>query len=346
MSYTRALKTIHLQPTDRVAQQETLDHPLFMQELVRFDPWDNPLQAYVDAYKSLDVDWIFGLPRHAMRFRPGESSREGSNGIRYTEWGLSGSAWRESYPFHDIDSVLNYDPEVSGARYNNDSFAGLRADQALMGDSAIISGLYYTTLFQFPIMTFGWKLFLEAAASEPDDFQRVLNGFAAVSRHNLSVWADQEFDLLMVHDDIAMQHGPVFHPDWYRQRLFPLYEYILEPLKNRKRTKVAFVSDGNYSVLLNDLVALGFDGFLINANMSLGEIARRIGADHFLIGNVDTAILTFGKPEDVVNEVRRCLDEARPCAGHFIKATGDLPHNIPLANIRTYFNAVAELGNR
>jgi hypothetical protein len=25
MSYTRALKTIHLQPTDRVAQQETLD---------------------------------------------------------------------------------------------------------------------------------------------------------------------------------------------------------------------------------------------------------------------------------------------------------------------------------
>jgi hypothetical protein len=142
MSYTRALKTIHLQPTDRVAQQETLDHPLFMQELVGFNPWNNPLQAYVDAYRSLDVDWIFGLPRHAMHFEPGESSREGSNGIRYTEWGLSGSAWRENYPFHDIDSVLNYEPEVSGPRYNNDSFTGLRADQALMGDSTIVSGLY------------------------------------------------------------------------------------------------------------------------------------------------------------------------------------------------------------
>ena len=66
MSYTRALKTIHLQPTDRVAQQETLDHPLFMQELVGFDPWSNPLQAYVDAYKSLDVDWIFGLMSQAV----------------------------------------------------------------------------------------------------------------------------------------------------------------------------------------------------------------------------------------------------------------------------------------
>jgi len=121
---------------------------------------------------------------------------------------------------------------------------------------------------------------------------------------------------------------------------------MLEPLRNRKKTKVAFVSDGDYTLLLDDLVALGFDGFLINANMNLGEIARRIGADHFLIGNVDTAILTFGKPEDVVNEVRRCLDEARPCSGHFIKATGDLPHNVPLPNIRTYFRAVAELGIR
>jgi hypothetical protein len=33
-------------------------------------------------------------------------------------------------------------------------------------------------LFQFPIMTFGWELFLTAAASEPERFQRVLQEFA------------------------------------------------------------------------------------------------------------------------------------------------------------------------
>ena len=63
--------------------------------------------------------------------------------------------------------------------------------------------------------------------------------------------------------------------------------------------------------------------------LRLEAIARRIGGDHFLIGNVDTAVLTFGTSEDVVREVRRCLEEARACAGHFIKATGDLPHSIP-----------------
>jgi uroporphyrinogen-III decarboxylase len=106
---------------------------------------------------------------------------------------------------------------------------------------------------------------------------------------------------------------------------------------------VAFVSDGDYSPLLNDLADLGFDGFVINANMNLAEIARRIGRDHFLIGNVSTSILTFGTPDDVRREVKRCLDDARPCAGHIIKATADLPHNIPLDNIRAYFRAADEL---
>lgn len=347
MSYERALRTIHLQPTDRVAQNETLDHPSLMRALAGFDPWSNPLQAYVETYQALDVDWIYGLPKNAMRFAPGESSREGSNGIRYTEWGLSGSAWREDYPFQDVDSVLAYDPEASiPPESNPQALASRRADQALMGDAAMVTGIYYTTLFQFPIMTFGWELFLTAAAAEPERFQRVLEGFATVSRRHLSEWAEEDLDLIMIHDDVAMERGPVFHPAWYRKRLFPLYEVLLEPLKDRTKTKVAFVSDGNYTPLLDDLVALGFDGFLINTNMNLRDIARRIGRDHFLIGNVSTAVLTFGAPEDVVREVQRCLEDARPCAGHFIKAVGDLPHNIPLANIRTYFNAVAELGRR
>jgi hypothetical protein len=347
MSYTRALKTIHLEPTDRVAHQETLDHPAFMQELVGFDPWTRPLDAFVGSYKALDVDWIFGLPKHSRRFARGQSSQHGENGVRYTEWGLTGSGWREEYAFHSVEDVLAYDPETAIPPPPPDRLLdGLKGDQQLMGDSAIVTGLYYTTLFQFPIMTFGWELFLTAAASEPERFQRVLQGFAAVTRRTLEIWAAAEPELIMLHDDIAVEQRPVFHPSWYRQRLFPLYEYLLEPFKGRTKTRVAFVSDGNYTPLLDDLVALGFDGFLINANMDLGAIARRLGADHFLVGNVNTTVLTLGTPDDVVREVQRCLDEARPCAGHFIKATGDLPHNIPLENIRTYFRAAADLSSK
>jgi uroporphyrinogen decarboxylase len=344
MSYSRALQAIHLQPTDRAAHQETLDHPAFMQELIGYDPWSSPQQAYIDAYKALDVDWIFGVPKRAVRFEKGQSSREGEEGVRYTEWGLSGSSWREEFPFGDVEDVLKYDPRVLKSKEDIQSaIDGRRSDQALMGESALVSGLYYTTLFQFPIMTFGWELFLTAAAAEPERFQRVLEGFAEVSRFNMEAWAAGGFDVMFLHDDVAIERGLVFHPEWYRKRLFPLYEYLLEPLKANKKTRIAFVSDGDYTPLLDDLVALGFDGFIINANMNLAEIARRIGRDHFLIGNASTSILTFGRPEDVRREVKRCLNDAQPCAGHIMKATADLPHNIPIENIREYFRASNEL---
>ena len=347
MSYQRALKAIHLEPTDQAAHQETLDHPQFMQEVIGYDPWSNPQQAFIDTYKALDIDWMFGVPKHAIRFAPGESSRAGQNGVRYTEWGLTGSSWREQYPVHTVEDVLTYDPcALNSPKDIQNAISSRRADQVLMGDSTLVSGLYYTTLFQWPIMTFGWELFLTAAAAEPERFQRVLADFAKVSRYNLSAIAAENFDLVFLHDDIAMERGLVFHPKWYRKRLFPLYEELLEPLMKDKRARVAFVSDGDYTELLDDLVAVGFDGFIINANMDLAAIARRIGRDHFLVGNVSTAILTFGKPEDVVREVKRCLDNARPCAGHIMKATADLPHNIPLDNIRTYFSASRDLSRR
>ena len=344
MSYQRALKAIHLQPVDRVAQQETLDHPRFMEELVGYDPWEKPFQAYCDSYKKLDIDWIFGLPRRALKFARGESSQEGKDGVRYTEWGLSGSSWRETYPFGDIDDVLAYEPLASHAA-SADPTAGIRADQQAMGEAAIVTGLFYTTLFQSPIMTFGWELFLTAAAAEPERFQRVLQDFAELSRRNLEKWAAAGLDLVMIHDDVALERGLVFRPEWYRQRLFPLYEYLLEPLF-ASGTRVAFVSDGDYTPLLDDLARLGFHGFLINDNMDLNAIARKLGPDYFLIGNVSTLVLTHGTVEQVRQEVRRCLEEAEPCAGHFIKATRDLPHNIPLANIRAYFQAVEEFGRR
>ena len=110
MSYQRALKAIHLQPTDQVAHQETLDHPQFMQELIGCDPWQNPQQAFIDTYKALDIDWVFGVPKRAIRFAPGESSRAGENGVRYTEWGLTGSGWREEYPVHTVEGVLDFEP--------------------------------------------------------------------------------------------------------------------------------------------------------------------------------------------------------------------------------------------
>jgi hypothetical protein len=353
MSYARALSVLQGKPTDRVSRFEVLDHPAYMEELIGYDPWSNPLQAYLDAYRALDLDWATGVPRHSVRFDSGESARRTADGTVYTEWGLSGSSWREEYLFHDVESVLAFEPlvntegeELVTVESNQERIDRRRSDQELLGDSVLVSGSYYTTLFQFPIMVFGWELFLIAAASEPERFQRVLVDFAEVSRRNLAAWAAEGTELLLVHDDIAMERGLVFRPQWYRERLFPLYEYLLEPLMERSDLQVAFVSDGNYGALLDDLVSIGFDGFVINSPaMDLGEIAGRLGDRVFLAGGIDTKVLTSGTPEEIVEQVNLCWEKVRPARGFFLHSGGDLPHNIPLDNIRAYFDASQCLGN-
>jgi hypothetical protein len=346
MSYQRAYQTINLQPTQGIAHLENLDHPQFMQELIGYNPWDNPRQAYIDAYQALDVDWIIGIPDRCVKIDPNQSSYHAEDGTVFTEWGLSGSAWREEYQFHDAESVLAFDPvmNTSGEKlvtreYNQQQIDRCRADQQAMGNSAIVTGIYYTTLFQFGIMIFDWELFLATAASAPKRFQKVLEGFAEVSRRNLSMWAEEDMPLLFMHDDIAMEQGMVFNPEWYRKTLFPLYEYIIEPVKARKDMKLVFVSDGNFNAVLDDLVAIGFDGFVINSPlMDIEEIANRFGSRIFLAGGINTNVLTLGRPEDVVREVNTCLKKVRSAGGFFMHSGGDLPHNIPVENMRAYFS--------
>jgi len=351
MSYQRALDAIYLRAPNVLAEQETLDHPAFMAEMLKWDPWSDPARAYPETYTAMDVDWVISWPRPTLAKDAfaRRSSLDLGDGRRMTEWGLAGSSWREEYLFHDVEDVLRYDPLENEPRLEMATEESIRAlmanvkqQQDEMGASCLVTGIHYTTLFQCGIMAFGWPLFLTAAGAEPERFQRVLEGFAEITRRNLALWAAERPPLVLIHDDIAMQQGMVFHPRWYRQRLFPLYERFLEPLLADPAIRVCFVSDGDYSAVLPDLVALGFHGFLINPNMDMAAIARAYGRDHFLVGNVDTAVLTFGSPEDARREVARCVEAAKPCAGHFIKAMGDLPHNIPLANLRAYVDAIRE----
>ncbi|MBC7235190.1 MAG: hypothetical protein H5T69_05070 [Chloroflexi bacterium] len=348
MSYRRALDAIHLRLGEGLAQQENLDHPTFIAQLIGRDPWQDPEQAYIDAYKALDIDWVLGINRSRASRDAfcAASSIALDDGARLTEWGLSGSYWREQHPFADVEDVWRYDPLVNKpflsfvtVESGRQNLERVREMQAKMGDAALLSVMRYPTLFTACIQAFGWPLFMTAAAADPARFEPILHGFAEVSRRIIGHWAAERWPLILIHDDIAMQHGLVFHPRWYRQHIYPLYEYLLEPALSEPQVRVCFVSDGDYSVALPDLLSLGFHGFFVNPNMDLAALSRAYGADHFIVGNIDTAVLTFGTPDEVQEHVRRCVEAAKPCAGHFIKAMGDLPHNIPLENLRAYFAA-------
>jgi hypothetical protein len=347
-----ALDAFALRSTPRVPSFEVLEHPALIRDVTGIDPYTRPLEAWPRACEALDIDWIVDVPRTTFRFAPGEEVRDLGGGMRVTEWGCSGSLWAAETSFPSVEDVLAYRPleDDRGARvlqpaYQDERRRGARQAQGIAGDAVLVTGLYYTLLFQFCIMIFGWERFLEAAAVDPGTFALVLDQLAVASRANIEAWAADDDPVLFVHDDVAVTRGLVFSPSWYRRELLPRYERILEPAFRAGKT-VVLVSDGRFEELVDDLFAIGIQGVMIDHTNDLAAILARHGGRRIVVGSIDTAILTRGHVDDIRTAVQRAMDLGRDCPGFFLKAAGDIPHNVPLENAYAYVNARREFGTR
>ena len=347
MSYDRMLKTVNLENSGGFALNETLCHPSFMKKVTGIDPFDDPLASMLAAVKKLGFDWVYGIPKYAHKFDKSESKKKIGEGAYLTEWGYTGSGWSEHTSFGDIEDVLTFDPFT---RFQSEEalrtsiragIGNIMEDQALCGDTAVVSGLYYTMLFQWFILEFGWEMFLVAAASEPERFELCLERYTRLSQIFAEEYAASPIPFFFCHDDLAMTRGLVFAPEWYRKYIFPAYECIFDPFRKVGK-KIVFVSDGNYSELIDDLFAVGIDGIMVDWTFDLAGLIKKYGGSKLIAGNADTVVLTFGSREDVRREALRCLDSARGAPGYVMKCFNDLPQNIPMENIETYFDTIAE----
>lgn len=352
MSYERALRAINLERTDKIAQAEMLGHPDFVEKLTGIDAYQFPAKAFAEAYKRLDVDIVWDLPSASTRFGEGEVMRDEKGRLR-TRWGVdAGAYWESDTQFHDVEDVFAYDPfECSTGDYTRflpvdprksveemaEGFAAeLKEKQDLLGRSALVPGYHYFTLFHYFVTTFGWELTSYAALRHRDRFRQVIERFAELSIKICEAWSRVDFELFLSHDDLAMNTGPIFSPDWYRENIFPWYPEIWRSLKKSGK-KIFFISDGDITSLLDDLMACGMDGIFLESMVSLEDVARKYGSSKFIVGNVDTRVLTFGGQDDIEEEIKRCVAAAGDCAGYILCATGSIPHNVPLENVEIYF---------
>lgn len=270
-----------------------------------------------------------------------------------TEWGFSGSLWEKDYSFKSEEEVLKYNPfedieervRIVGKKYRQESIDVAVEGQKLAGDTTLVTGLYYTMLFQCFIMAFGWEMFLITAAAEPERFKNTIELFTRFSANNAEEWAETDIPVFFCHNDLAVSRGLVFPAEWYRVNIIPNYERIFEPIKKSGK-KVIFVSDGNYSELIDDIFAVGVDGIMIDNYVELEPVLRKYGDKKVIVGNASTQVLTEGSKEDVYREVKRCADLGKRYPGYFFKSAGDLPQNIPLNNIEYYFEICNQLGKR
>jgi hypothetical protein len=317
------------------------------------DPFEQPVEALLLTLEKLDIDWTIGVPKKAVAFGEDETRKVSEDGNVVTQWSYSGSLWEDDHVFSSEEEVLGYDPfgdnegkvRVCSKKYRDNALNEAVEDYRLTGNTTLATGIYYTTLFQFFIMAFGWEMFLTTAATEPERFQHTIELFTRFSLENTKKWAKSEIPVFFFHDDIAITRGLVFPPSWYRKNIFPSYERILDPVRKSGK-KIIFVSDGNYQEVIDDIFALGVDGVMVQNEIDMSDIMKKYGRDKVVIGNISTRIITEGNKEDIRREVQRCVDIGKDSPGYFIKASGELPHNIPVENMDWYFEYCRSLGRR
>lgn len=348
MSKRRAIDAINLKKVDKIPFSENMYHYDYIEEVTGIDPFKKPVAAYRDFYKFFDMDLIIEIPdskTKTIKFSDDESVKE-SNGTKFTKWGIEGSKWDLKHGrFKNISDLLDYDPlkdkasKILSKEHTLESLNRRIENQEIMGSDALVTGVYYTTLFMFPLLLFGWELFLIYAMEQKKDFLEKIKAFTEISLRNIQMWLDSGSEVFLCHDDIALTRGLVFPKEWYSEYIFPYYREIWKPVKD-KGIPLLFVSDGKYSELIDDLVEIGVDGLFVDHNNDLNSIILKYGGKIAIIGNIDTRVLTFGKVDDVSEEITNVLSKSKGCPGYFLKASGDLPHNIPIANIRQYFEEI------
>ena len=337
----------------KIPSKETLDHPGIINHVAGFDVYDDTPKAFHIAYNKLGIDIHISLPQeNAVRPKvPGGTWKE--NGMSYSDYGV----YPTKMPVEHVpeikkdteDWIFQYDPacddfdldeRIKLLKKKNALFRNQFQEQAVMYD------LYYTTLFMWPVVKFGWEPFMLAAAQDPERFDKVFwKPWSMISRKHFEALAAMEEEVVFCHDDLAMTNGPVFSPDFYDKYIFSRYDWIMEPVIKAGK-KLVFVIDGNIDIFLERLLEFPIAGIMYeNPATPYEKILETWGkAGRGFIGGISTAILTNGTPEEVYLHTKDVMEMGKKYPGFVVSSCGQLPGNIPMENILAYFETRNRMG--
>ena len=222
------------------------------------------------------------------------------------------------------------------------------SEYALVG-SAVIGG----GIFEQPARVMGMQNFLMALVSEPAFADRLMEKITDIYIESCNNYLDHVGPYIQVFtywDDIAGQNGWLIRPELYRKMIKPKQKRLVEAIKKKTEAKLFYHSCGATRDLIPDLIDIGFD--ILNPvqvsarGMDTKELKAQFGRDIvFWGGGVDTQhVLPFGKPQEVVDEVKRRIDDLAPGGGFVFAAVHNIQALVPPENIVAAFDTALKYG--
>ena len=201
---------------------------------------------------------------------------------------------------------------------------------------------FYNTMFMWPMLTFGWELFLECCLD--DRFERIMDEFAEINRRVFRSFARLPVEFVTCHDDIVNARGPVCSPAWMKKYIFPRYEEFWGMLKAAGK-EVIFMVDGCIDQYADDVFACGARGIITEPHTHFKPIAKK-HKDCFLAGEGDNRVLHRNNPDEIRAMVDSMLETAKLTGGYMMCIGNHIPWNTNPQGIKLYLDLCAELAHR
>ncbi|OGO25952.1 MAG: hypothetical protein A2W33_10870 [Chloroflexi bacterium RBG_16_52_11] len=255
----------------------------------------------------------------------------------FTQEALDGYAWPRPDPKEYILQLREQ------AKYLYE-----HTDYALVG-SAIIGG----GIFEQPARMIGMQNFLMALVADPKFADRMMEQITDIYIESCNNYLDEigkYIQVFVYYDDVNTQNGWMINPDTYRKMIKPKQRRLVDAIKKKTDAKLFFHGCGAAYDLIPDLIDLGFD--ILNPvqvsarGMDTKRLKGTYGKDiTFWGGGVDTQrVLPFGTPAEVVDEVKRRIDDLAPGGGFVFAAVHNIQAQVPPENILALFDTALDYG--
>jgi hypothetical protein len=296
------------------------------------------------------------IPRPALDLE-GETSSTDEHGRHHVRWGDGETGhWDWGQRFKTAEDVFAFSPleqgdftdipVVESADYSDEETIykrysqWYRAEAATEGEGSTVG--FYNTMFMWPLLTFGWELFLETCLDER--FERIMDEFAEINRRVFRTFARLPVNFVVCHDDIVTTRGPVCSPAWMHKYVFPRYEEFWGIVRAAGK-EVIFMVDGCMDAYADDVMACGARGIISEPYTDYKAIARK-HKDCFLAGEGDNRVLTRNDPAEIRAMVESMVETAGLSNGYMMCIGNNIPWNVTPEGIKRYLDLSAELAYR
>ncbi len=157
-------------------------------------------------------------------------------------------------------------------------------------------------------------------------------------------------DIIMIGDDLAGQHGPLFSPKFYRKVVRPRQQRVIDTIKKHTNAKIWYHTCGNCSQYIPDLIEMGVD--ILNPvqisarEMEPKSLKEKFGKNMvFWGGGIDSQhVLPFASPDVIRQEVKKNVEILKGGGGYVFNNVHNIQAGVPPENIVAMYEAAYEFG--